>query len=221
MTAQIEKTRTDNTSYHSYQEADHFEISGRPIFSVLDFWKYCYGDLASQSPAIAEFLVAKALHIEKAENMTYWTAYDMSYRGVRIEVKATEYVHSWNKTRVSKVRTFSIAPSNNRYWGNTGDRKLSRQNDIYVFCINTNQEVQKPQPLNIDYWKFYVLETRRINQYTEINGNPNQKKISLNVIKQMAGVPVNWSDLRNKVDQIVDERAIEQPNPEGETSSSD
>ena len=56
MTAQIEKTRTDNTSYHSYQEADHFEISGRPIFSVLDFWKYCYGDLASQSPAIAEFL---------------------------------------------------------------------------------------------------------------------------------------------------------------------
>ena len=130
-------------------------------------------------------------------------------------------MHAWKTNRVSRVRTFSIAPSNNRYWGTTGDRKQSRQNDIYVFCINTNQEVQNPQPLNVDYWKFYVLETTRINQYTEKKGNPDQKKISLNVIKQMAGDPVNWSDLRNKIDQIVDERALKQLKPEGEVFGSD
>ena len=181
MIDRIEKTRQKNTSYKSYREDDRFILSGNAVLSVLDFWRFCYGDLAGQSPMIAEFLVAKSLGIEKAENVTYWTAYDMSYRNKRIEVKATEYVHAWNKKKVSKVRTFSIAPSNNHYWGKEGERKLSRQNDLYVFCLNTNQELQNPQPLNLDFWEFYVVETNIINQYTKSYGNPDQKKISLNL----------------------------------------
>lgn len=201
---QIEKTREKNTSYTNYREDDSFKLSGTPVLSVLDFWRFCYGDLAGQSPMIAEFLVAKALGIDKAENVTHWTAYDMSYRNMRIEVKATEYVHAWNRKKVSKVRTFSIAPSNNRYWGKEGERKLSRQNDLYVFCLNTNREVQSPQPLNLDYWDFYVLETGRINRYTEKSGNPDQKKISLGVVRRMAGYAVKWNELKQKIDDVID-----------------
>ena len=203
MIDQIEKTREKNTSYTNYREDDSFKLSGIPVLSVLDFWRFCYGDLAGQSPMIAEFLVAKALGIDKAENVTYWTAYDMSYRNMRIEVKATEYVHAWNRKKVSKVRTFSIAPSNNRYWGKEGERKLSRQNDLYVFCLNTNQELQFPQPLNLDYWDFYVVETGRINRYTEKSGNPDQKKISLSVVKKMAGNAVKWDGLKQKIDDVI------------------
>ncbi len=201
----VEKNREKNISYRNYREDDSFTISGSPVLSVLDFWRYCYGDLAGQSPVIAEFLVAKALEIEKAENVTYWTAYDMSYRGMRVEVKSTEYVHAWNKKRVSKIRTFSIAPSHNLYWGNEDHKSLSRQNDLYVFCLNTNQEVQHPQPLNLDFWEFYIVKTSVINQYTEKSGNPDQKKISLNVIRRMAGEPVKWDGLRKKIDRIIDE----------------
>ena len=205
MNDQVEKNREKNTSYRNYCEDDSFTLSGSPVLSVLEFWRYCYGDLASQSPVIAEFLVAKALEIEKAENVTYWTAYDMSYRGMRVEVKSTEYVHAWNKKRVSKVRTFSIAPSHNLYWGNEDSKGLSRQNDLYVFCLNTNQEVQHPQPLNLDFWEFYIVKTTVINRYTEKIGNPDQKKISLNVIRRIAGEPVKWDGLRKKIDGIIDE----------------
>ena len=204
MNDQIERNREKNTSYTSYREGDCFMISGSPVFTVLEFWRYCYGDLAGQSPVIAEFLVAKALGIEKAENVTYWTPYDMSYRGMRVEVKSTEYVHAWNKKRVSKVRTFSIAPSHNQYWGNEEHKSLSRQNDLYVFCLNTNQEVQNPQPLNLDFWEFYLVKTDVINRYTEKIGNPDQKKISLNVIRRMAGEPVKWDSLRKRIDEIID-----------------
>lgn len=200
----IEKKREMNTSYRSYQENDYFTFSGSPAFSVLDFWRYCYGNLAGQSSVIAEFLVAKVLGIEKAENVTYWTAYDMAYRNMRIEVKMTEYVHSWNKKSVSKVRTFSIAPSNNRYWGSKGEKRVSRQNDLYVFCLNTNREVQNPHPLILDDWEFYVLETAKINHYTEKRGNPDQKTISLNVIRRMSGKAVKWDELKHKVDNVID-----------------
>lgn len=200
----IEKTREMNTAYRSYQEDDYFTFSGSPVLSVLDFWRYCYGYLAGQSPVIAEFLVAKALGIEKAENVAYWTAYDMSYRNMRIEVKATEYVHSWNKKRISEMRTFSIAPSNNGYWGSKGEGKLSRQNDLYVFCLNTNKEVQNPRPLILDDWEFYVLETVRINHYTEKIGNPDQKTMSLNVIRRMSENAVKWNELKQKVDNAID-----------------
>lgn len=200
----VEKTREINTAYRNYCENDYFTFSDSPVFSVLDFWRYCYGNLAGQSAVIAEFLVAKALENDKAENVTLWTAYDMSYRGMRIEVKSTEYVHAWNRKRVSNVRTFSIAPSNNKYWGSAGERKMSRQNDLYVFCLNTNKEVQHPRPLNIDDWEFYVVTTTRINSYAASYGNPDQKKISLNVVKSLAGNAVKWNGLKQRIDEIID-----------------
>ena len=98
MNNQIEKTREKNTSYTNYRENDSFKLSGTPVLSVLDFWRFCYGDLAGQSPMIAEFLVAKALGIDKAENVTYWTAYDMSYRNMRIEVSLVANIMSLFET---------------------------------------------------------------------------------------------------------------------------
>jgi len=82
----IEENRKKNLDYINYEETDKFTLNGMLVMSVLDFWRFCYGALAGQSPMIAEFLVAKALGIEKAENVMIWTAYDMTYRNMRIEV---------------------------------------------------------------------------------------------------------------------------------------
>ena len=191
----------------AYSPEDVFSFGNETVCSVLDFWRFSYGNLAGQSPVIAEFLVAKALGKEKPENTEYWTAYDMEYRGKRIEVKSTEYVHSWNKKRVSDNRTFSVAPTNAGYWNNTDERKLERQNDIYVFCLNTNRELQHPQPLKVDYWEFYVMPTSEINRYAEEKGNPYQKKITLSTVKRLAGECVSFDGLKDKIDGIINDMA--------------
>ena len=196
------------TAYYSYLPEEMFRHKGNELFSVLDFWQYAYSQLGGLGDTIAEFLVAKALGIEKAENVNYWTAYDMAYRNKRIEVKATRYVHPWN-TRISKVRTFSIEPTNNSYWGNSkdgvdGDKSLSRQSEVYVFCLNSNMDIQDNDPLRIDDWVFYVVPTFEINNYCSRYGNPNQKKIALNVVKRLAKCGVSFDELRDAVNAAIE-----------------
>lgn len=206
LSEKVKQTREENTSYRVYTETDTFTANGEAAFSVLDFWRYQYCNLSSMASELAEFIVARALGIRKAENLSYWSAYDISYAGKRIEVKETRYVHAWNKEHVSNARTFSIAPTNNSYWETnpSQEQQFSRQNDIYVFCLNTNKDIEKDDPLNLDYWRFYVVPTFVINQYTHSYGNPNQKKISLGVVEKLAGRNVPFSELRNAVDAAID-----------------
>lgn len=194
------------TTYHSYSPEEQFRHRGEELFSVLDFWRYAYSQIEGLGDTLAEFLVAKALCIEKAENVNYWTAYDMAYRNKRIEVKATRYVHPWN-THISKVRTFSIEPTNNSYWGNSkkgisGGRELSRQSEVYVFCLNRNMDIHNSDPLRVDDWTFYVIPTFVINNYCK--DNPDQKRISLNVVKRLANNGVAFDMLKIAVDAAND-----------------
>ena len=207
LTKTVEAQRKKNTQYRSYEADDQFVFQGKPEFSVQDYWRFIYGQLGGQSPQIAEFLIARALGVEKAENVDYWSAYDMSYRGRRIEVKETEYIHPWNRKRVSQVRTFSIAPSNNEYWGSDmklyPEKKLARQSDVYVFCLNTNQDLQNRDPLNLEHWEFYIVPTFMIDQYAERRKNPNQKTISLSAVKNLAGRGVSFPEIKSEVDKAL------------------
>ena len=97
-----------------------------------------------------------------------------AFRNKRIKVKATSYVHPWNK-EISPIRTFSIAPTNNSYWENQdAERKLSRQSEVYVFCLNTNKDIGKRNALTVDDWVFYVVPTFVVDGYCK--ETPAQKK---------------------------------------------
>lgn len=89
----VAEKKKELTAYEPYTPDEMFQFRGKDLFSVEDFWQYAYSQLDGMAETIAEFLVAKALSVEKAENVNYWTAYDMAYRNKRIEVKATSYVH--------------------------------------------------------------------------------------------------------------------------------
>ena len=185
-----------------------FLFKDKEQFSVLDFWRYAYSQLKGLGDIIAEFLVAKALGINKAENVNYWTAYDMAYRNKRIEVKATSYVHPWS-TKIAKVRTFSVEPTSNSYWGNSedgvnGGKERSRQSEVYVFCLNSNQDIQNSDPLKVDNWEFCVVPTFVINNYCSSYGNPDQKKINLNVVKTLAKRCVAFDELKDAVDAAIE-----------------
>ena len=202
----VAKRRERLTAYHAYAPDEMFQYKGDSVFSVLDFWQYAYSQLDSSADILAEFFVARALGIEKAENVDYWTAYDMSYRNKRIEVKSTRYVHPWNK-QISKVRTFSIEPSDNDYWeyakcGVNAGKKRSRQSEVYVFCLNSNMDIPANDPLKVDDWVFYVIPTFVINNYCK--DNPEQKRISLNVVRRLAKNGVSFEELRDTVDAAIE-----------------
>ena len=192
----------DKKEYHLYDDIDSFTYNGEQLFQVKDFWKYHYSALVNSSGTISEFIVGRALGVEYAINNIYWAAYDIFYRDKRIEVKSTAYAHTWNNNDVSKIRTFSIAPTRNSYWNapKSPGEEWSRQSEVYVFCLNTNKDLDNINPLCIDDWLFYVVPTSKIDAYA----SPKQKTISLNVVKRLAGDAVEYMDLKAEVDRVID-----------------
>ena len=93
---------------------EKFQQNGKEIdMSMLDLWQFKYSNIFNMQEVIAEYLVAKALEKEKADNDTYWTLWDIDYREKRIEVKETSYYHSYNKPgKISKQRVQSFCLKN-------------------------------------------------------------------------------------------------------------
>ena len=69
--AAVAKKKEELTAYERYSPDEMFRFRGKALFSVEDFWQYAYSQLDGMAETIAEFLVAKALGIEKAENVNY------------------------------------------------------------------------------------------------------------------------------------------------------
>ena len=87
-----------------------FTFSSHPLgFSAIDFWQFQFSNIWDLQDQIAEFIVARALEIKKPHNKNGWTLWDITYKGMRVEVKETAYYHSWRTDgKVSTQRSFSI-----------------------------------------------------------------------------------------------------------------
>lgn len=182
---------------------EKFSLSGKKLgFNLTDFWRFQYSNIYSLHGEIAEFIIARALGIEEAQNSEYWTLWDITYRDVRIEVKATAYFHLWNTDgKISKQRTFSIAEANGAYDSEkSGNSELCRQNDIYVFCLINGETMETSNPLDLDNWEFYVVPTAFLNENCGRN-----KTISLGRIRSFGFEKIPYNQLKEKVDQLVDE----------------
>ena len=171
------------------------EITG---LSILEYWQWLYSDVYDLQDTLAEYIVAKALGKDEPDNTGSWTLYDIAYRGKRIEVKETSYYHSWqtDEEPKSKVRTFGITKAYSEYQDNTS--KLERQNDVYVFCLNTGETKRDSNPLQLEHWEFYVIPTSVIN-----DNCGEQKTIRLSRIRKLTE-KVDYDRLKNKVDEVID-----------------
>ena len=170
-------------------------------FGILDFWKSKYSNIYNLQEVIAEFIVEKALGIDKAQNTDYWTLYDILYRDYRIEVKETGYYHPWNENgKVSKQRMFSITKANSNYETNEKENKFERQNDIYVFCLNTGMTKETSNPMKLDNWEFYIIPTSEINKQCGDN-----KKISLERIRKITEKK-NFDEIKSCIDRIINDK---------------
>ena len=164
-------------------EEEKFILNNKELdFGILDLWKSKYSNIFNMQEVIAEFIVEKALGIEKSQNTDYWTLYDILYRECRIEIKETGYYHSWNEDgKVSMQRMFGITKANSNYESSAEENKYERQNDIYVFCLNTGTTKETSNPMNLNNWEFYIVPTSVINEKCGNNKTINLKSSSVNL----------------------------------------
>lgn len=181
---------------------EKFEFDGKELdYSFIDFRRFHYSNIYDIQGRIAEFIVAKALGIDESQNDQYWTLWDLTYRGVRIEVKETSYYHSFNKEgKVSQQRSFGITKANGAYDAEkSGNTEFCRQNDVYIFCLNTGETMEESYPLNLNNWEFYIVPTAVINEKCGKN-----KTISLSKIKSLGYSAVKYSEIKSAIDHFAD-----------------
>lgn len=180
---------------------ESFEFNGQLLdFNLSDFWSFHYSGIYNLYGEIAEFIVARALGITHSQNEAYWALWDITYRSIRIEVKATGYYHLWNEySSISKQRTFSIAKSHGSYDPKVaGNEEYRRQNDLYVFCLNKGKTRESAYPLKIDNWEFFVVPTHHLDLYCK-----NQKTISLGRILSLGFKPIQYDKLKEQIDIFI------------------
>lgn len=174
-------------------------------FTLADFWQFEYSNVYNLQEVIAEFIVAKALGMNEAHNVDYWTLYDIKYRNQRIEVKQSSYYHPWNENgNISEHRTFGITKANSNYENSDTENNFERQNDIYVFCLNTGRTKETAYPLNLNNWEFYIVPTDFINANCE-----NNKTISLGRIRNFGFKALNFDEIKSEIDSIIDRKEFE------------
>jgi len=169
-------------------------------FQLIDFWKWSVSDLVSNATRgrLAEFIVAKALGINKDNIRDEWQAYDLiTPDNIKIEVKSASYIQSWYQKELSKI-SFKINKS--RSWDadtNIQSKESKRQADIYVFALLKHTNKDSINPLCLDQWIFYVVTTEEINNYPR-----SQHSITLKSLEKLTnGVDYHsvMEELHNKI----------------------
>lgn len=177
-----------------------FTDDGKPLgLTALDYWRFQFSNIWDMYEEVAEFIVNKALGLDKPFNKNGSTLFDIAYKGKRVEVKATAYYHSWRKEgEYSKIRTFSIAETVGQH--NERESIPERHNDVYVFCLNTGKNQKDADPFEMSHWEFYVVPTSEINAKCGHN-----KTISLGHLRSITpqkGI-VSFGQLKSAIDSAI------------------
>lgn len=178
---------------------EHIMFDDMPTGYLLsDYWAWNASDLLNNTlrGSFCEFIVSAALGIDLSGVNEDWTPYDILMPGdpsIRIEVKSSAYLQAWETSKLSTIQ-FSIRQT--RAWSPDGgySGKTVRQSDVYVFCIYTETDRAKANPLILDGWAFYVVPTSRIDA---ICGT--QKTISLPSLLMLEPIKADFSGIKAAV----------------------
>ncbi|MCB1024606.1 MAG: hypothetical protein KDB79_09460 [Acidobacteria bacterium] len=168
-------------------------------FDLNSFWQWSSSDLVSNAlrGVLAEYIVAIAIDADLTVR-TEWDSYDLlSPKGLKIEVKSASYIQTWRQERYSSI-SFGIQPTSK--WNpetNRVENEIKRQADVYVFCLLTHKEKESIDPMNLDQWEFYILESKILNEKL-----CNQKTLSLGTLLRLKPIAVNFSQIRDAIDNI-------------------
>lgn len=147
-------------------------LTGGETFSgstltVLDFWQWGFSDLRTNivRGVLAEFFVASAVG-DPSPLRNAWDNFDVTTpSGIRVEVKSSAYLQSWNQRRVSEIVFTGLT---GRSWSAEtslyGEERELRA-DVYVFAIHTCREPDEYEALDLSRWDFRVLGAGALRKY--------------------------------------------------------
>jgi len=176
--------------------SEPFRLGDVPLDrTVTHFWRWVASDLVGNTFRgwLAEYIVAVDLGVD-TKPRNDWEAYDLTFAGLKIEVKSSAYIQSWSQARLSKP-TFSIRLA--RAWDpNTNEflPDIKRHSDVYVFALQHHQDQASLDPLDLSQWTFFVVPTSAINMR-----HPTQRSIGLPSIKALGAKGVSFGHVRAAV----------------------
>jgi len=175
---------------------EHIQFDGMPTGYLLgDFWRWSSSDLLNNTlrGTYCEFIVGAALGLDLSGGRVNWDPWDLTYQRegqeIHIEVKSSAYLQPYHQSRLSDI-IFSIRPT--RTWDPAGgySDEVRRQSDVYVFCVYTETDRAKADPLVLDGWDFYIVPTKNLD---EVCGG--QKTISLPSLLKLDPIRADYSGI--------------------------
>lgn len=121
-----------------------------------------------------------------------------------MKVKSSGYLQSWRQSRPSRIVFTGLKAFSWDDESGYGAEPEYRA-DVYVFAVHTCQTPSLYDPLELGYWRFYVLSASVIR-------NLGQKSLTLSRLAALAGEAVGWSALRDTVRTAT---AVSSPKPSG------
>lgn len=163
-----------------------------------DFWAWLASDLLDNAMRgiLAEYLVAVALGVDSTPRVE-WDHTDVRWDGVKIEVKATGMVQTWDdRIAVPTKRKIEFRIPMTKGWdadtGATGSVPM-RPSDCYVFAVHEDEDLDTADPADTDRWGFYVMSTPLVDEVFT-----TQKTVTLSRVRQFAE-PVAFCGLREAI----------------------
>ena len=173
-----------------------FTFNGQKLpINVLSFWQWSNSELLGNAlrGVLAEFIVGSTIDVLDAPREE-WDAYDLITKGgLKIEVKSSAYLQSWEQDKLSTI-SFGIQPT-----GETWDARVigkTRKSDIYVFCVLIHKDKNTVNPLDLQQWEFYILDTAILNEKV-----PTQKTITLPSLIRLNPIKVNYDGLKEHINR--------------------
>lgn len=187
---------------------ERFTENNIPLpFDVHDYWRFTYSCLWAQRGKIAEYLVCKALGIEKPINDKAWTLFDILYDAIRIEVKETSLYQEWRGNgNPSPQNAFSIEGAYSEY--KNPKSKFCRQSNAYIFCLNKGHFQWDANPLEVNNWDFFVMRTDDICKHCDRGTERSEmaKTLSLSrltsFVKQGFAKQITFDQIKETIDAL-------------------
>ena len=181
--------KSGDESFH--QNGEKFD------FEIIDFWQWSASNLLNntQRGILAEYLVAEATGAVQGVRSN-WKNFDLETpEGIRLEVKSSAYIQSWEQSSYSDV-SFDIGASQDVY-AETSEE--ARRSDVYVFCLLDHKDQQTIDPTDLSQWTFYVIATEALDE-----ARPGQKSIVPNQLNKVGARNVSYEDLGAAVREVSD-----------------
>jgi len=159
-------------------------INTKSQFVVREFWQYGFSDLNLNiiRGVLAEFLIEKALNNSTGVRNP-WDDHDVLYRNIKIEVKCSAYIQSWEQSRPSKIQ-WSGLYAHSVYHNKRGLEKILKS-DIYIFCYNNNKDIENFNILDLSQWIFYIVKRNEVEELVTKSGVITLKKLENTVIEPL------------------------------------